>query len=347
MITMRNVTFILMGFIFIYTSQLCYAKELAGEVVSVTGIAFVRQDGATELPKTPARVKPGDNIYSGDVLNTSSEGSVKILMRDKSVVDLSASSLFKVDEYQHNHGNDRKAKFDLMFGKVRVAVTKKIEGEGSFNVKTHGATMGVRGTEFIVSEAMPERLSKNDKNEKSPEAAKGEAKQATTVTVVQGQVDMKATAVPVKEAGSNAAVAPAPKVVSLMAGMQMSTGGIGAAANVPVKLDPIQMKAIAVESKIADNTFSKAVTIEPMKESSGSSENGRSPSSESGKAPSALANVLAMSAGGGTSGGSLPTIPPTQMPPPDVLGVPKPQDIFVNTTTSNLKHLHVTITSNP
>jgi hypothetical protein len=166
MITMWNVSLFAIGTIFLIL-QPAFAREIAGEIVSVSGIAFIRPDKSTGAqPASPPKAKPGDNVYVGDVINTSSEGAVKILMRDKSIVDLGASSLFKVDEYIHNNGNNRKAKMDLMFGRVRVAVTKKIEGDGKFQIKTKGATMGVRGTEFVVKEDIPATLSSRQKSEK-------------------------------------------------------------------------------------------------------------------------------------------------------------------------------------
>ena len=219
---MRNVHFFLMGMIFL-VNQASYAKEMAGEVVSVSGIAFIRPEKSTgPLPKSPPRVKAGDIVFVGDVINTSSEGTVKFLMRDKTIVDIGVSSLFKVDEYIHNHGTDRKAKLDLMFGKVRVAVTKKIDGEGKFMVKTKSATMGVRGTEFIVKEDVPDRLSKHDKSPKSNEPVQ----QKSEITVVQGKVDVTPVAVPTvaKADGKPAAPAAPVRTVSLTAGTQITTG---------------------------------------------------------------------------------------------------------------------------
>lgn len=276
MITMWNVMFITVGILFFFNQSAFAAKEIAGEIVSVNGIVFIRQDKATgPLPKSPPRAKAGENVYVGDVINTSSEGAVKILMRDKSIVDLGASSLFKVDEYLHKNGNDRKAKLNLMFGKVRVAVTKKIADGGAFQVKTKGATMGVRGTEFSISEGIPAKLSSHDK---SPEAlaAKDSKKEQTTVTVFQGKVDVAAA--PKASAEGQAHAAP-PSVVSLTAGTQISTGANVVDAK-PVKLSETQLSSLKADTKIMDNTFDKAVTIDVATTSDAGG--GRSPASEGG-----------------------------------------------------------------
>ena len=332
MITMRILLFSISGFIFL-TSQYTYAKEIAGEIVSVSGVAFIRPEKSTEpLPKSPPRVRAGDNVYVGDVINTSSEAGVKILMRDKSIVDLGSSSLIKVDEDMQRHGNDRKAKLDLMFGKVRVAVTKKIEGDGKFVVKTKGATMGVRGTEFSVTESIPASLSRGDK---SPEAIQEKAspkKAETVVTVFQGKVDVASAPKPKIEGQVNSA--PAPAVVSLTAGTQLTTGAsVPASAAQPVKLTEVQMSALKVETKIVDNTFAKAITIEPMNSSNDSGAN-RSPASEGGG--SSTGPVIAMVPK------DLPQIKPSDMPPPDVMGRPAINNPFT-TVNNGMKRLTVTI----
>jgi hypothetical protein len=344
---MRNVSVLAVAILF-FVSDVSLAKELAGEIVSVSGMVFIRQDKQSgSAPKSPPRAKPGENVYSGDVINTSSEGSVKILMRDKSIIDLGPSSLFKVDEYQHQHGGDRKAKLNLAFGKLRVAVTKKIENGGKFQVKTNGATMGVRGTEFIIKEDIPDRLGKKDSSS-SPEAPK----QKTEITVVQGKVDVNASV-------SN----PAPKTtVSLTAGSQLTTGaGVPSTAPMaPVKISEAQMKTLTFETRIVDNTFAKAVTIEPMNnndqgqgrpqesnEGRGNGDKGksfaggnsnnesRSPASDgrSGASPSVIAPMINIA------------LPPVVMGPPPVIDVPGvPTNPFQNNGfRNNMKRLHVTI----
>jgi len=336
---MWNVRFIIVGLVF-FLNQSSFAKEIAGEIVSVAGTAFIRPEKANgPMPKTPPRAKAGDNVYVGDVINTSSEAGVKILMRDKSIVDIGSSSLFKVDEYIHNHGNDRKAKLDLMFGKVRVAVTKKIENGGAFQVKTKGATMGVRGTEFSVTESIPASLSKRDdspeakqeRQAKSDAVKKGEAQ--TVVTVFQGKVDV-AAAPKAKEEGKPAQkIAP---VVSLTAGTQLSTGGdVPAAASQPVKLSETQLTALKVETKIADNTFAKAITIEPMSNESNDG-NGRKPNSEGSPSGGMLGAIAAFVPK------ELPQISVKDMPRMDIMGLP-PVNAPMNNVNNTMKRLTVTI----
>src|SRR5690606_5618119 len=46
--------------------------------------------------------------------------------------------------------DDRKATMELEYGKVRALVKKSIGPNGHFRIRTKSATMGVRGTEFVV-----------------------------------------------------------------------------------------------------------------------------------------------------------------------------------------------------
>jgi hypothetical protein len=266
MFTMRNVFLVAVSTIFLIPN-FSGAKEVAGDIVSVRGTVFIRQDGATgRRPASPPVAKPGEYVHAGDVINTSSDGAVKILMKDKTIVDIGPSTLFKLDEYLQRNGANRKAKINLSFGKLRVAVSKKLQGDGKFEVKTKNATMGVRGTEFIVKEDIPDRLSKNDQSASSNAAPA----QKTEITVVQGKVDVNTA--PSGSSGRDPASAATPKTVSLTAGTQLTTGagvpagGAGGASNGPVKVSETQMKSLTTETRIADNTFAKAVTIEPQKE---------------------------------------------------------------------------------
>lgn len=265
--------------------------NVAGEVVSVDGVVFIRQDGKqTSAALKPA--KPGDKVTSGDIVNTSSNGRIKMLMKDKSIVDLGSSALFKVDHFAANAGSDRQLDVSMMYGTMRTAVTQKIDGKGRFKVRTPTATMGVRGTEFIVKseikslDEVKHAIKNPDKPLPSTASAAAGATTApgdnqagagkpsappsvakTEITVIQGQVDVaKPVSKDDKKEGRTLANAPE-KVVSLTAGMQLSaSGGKGQGEtqlSKPVVLDAKQLQTIAQVAKFNDNTFKVAVAIDP------------------------------------------------------------------------------------
>ncbi len=235
-------------------------SDCAGEVVTVKGTVLLRQE--SEASKGPLALKPGNNVYAGDVINTGNDGAVKILMKDKSIVDLGGSALFKVASYKPKSGADREVELDMAFGKMRVAVSKKLQGAGKFQVKTRAATMGVRGTEFVVASDL--------------ETSSGSEKQAppkTSVTVLQGKVDV---------ANSTGSMPP----VHLAAGNQLTTQ-VGTPSGAVVKLNDTQMTTVSSNSKVSDNTFVKAVTIEsaPVQHASTAASNGNSSSGNSSRSP--------------------------------------------------------------
>lgn len=280
-----------------------HALEVAGEVVSVHGTAYVRQDGATQLQK-PIALKPAQNVYAGDVINTSSDGAVKILLKDKSIVDLGASSLFKVEKFAAKEGGNREVDLDMKFGRLRVSVSKKITGTGKFNVKTRAATMGVRGTEFVVDSALGD-------------SAAGKTAPKTDVTVLQGKVDVQ---------GSSPSGAAA-KINSLVAGNQISTQ-VGLTSSM-IKLNDTQLAQVASVGKVEDNTFTKAITIEVKPESKASAD--RMPASDpakGGEAPvagSIASEVAAMAA-------EAPSVPVSF----SEIGVPgAPSVVNINTSPVN------------
>lgn len=278
------------------TQQQASQKEEAGTIVSVAGVVFVRADGKLSAGLQPA--KPGDKVFPNDVINTSSNGKVKVLMKDKTIVDVGPAALFKVDHFNKNTGTDREADVTMMYGTVRLAVTQKISGKGRFRVRTPSATMGVRGTEFIVKsevktmEQVRQAVANTDKAFAAaptlsvPNSAPG-SETKTEVTVLQGQVDVG------KSDPASGRSPSADKVVSLTAGMQLATKQNENQLSKPVTLDQNQLASVAALSKVQDNTFARAVVID-------SADNGMSGVGEATRAAIAQSFVV-------------PTAPPVSM----------------------------------
>ncbi len=331
----------------------------AGDIVSVSGTVFLRSDATNSSQPKMRSAKAGEVIYTQDVINTGSDGRIKVLMRDKSIVDLGPSALFKIDDFKGKKGAaDREVDVSVVYGTMRAAVTQKLEGKGKFKVKTPSATMGVRGTEFVVKSSVSDmkdvnKLLKNSSGTLPPSslASKDASTKATTeVSVLQGKVD-------VGKNDFNASAATAGRnpastgVVSLTAGTQISTG-LGSATMAPPKtMDVSQMKAISTEAKVVDNTFQKAVVVETPAANgnsgngNGGQAQGRSPASSSGPGPASegVQRVLASA--------EVPLPPPPNVRPADmnIPGSLGPNQIFnqpaIN-TRGTAKKLRVTIVTN-
>ncbi|RYZ61250.1 MAG: hypothetical protein EOP09_20205, partial [Proteobacteria bacterium] len=125
------------------------AEEFAGQIVTVSGKVLSRNENTktTQL----ILLKSGDKIYEGSVVNTGPQGTAKLLMADRTIIDLGPASVFKVNEFKLNQVSNRTVEMELKQGQMRASVNKPVpDPSGKFSVKTRAATMGVRGTEFIV-----------------------------------------------------------------------------------------------------------------------------------------------------------------------------------------------------
>lgn len=277
---MRLIATVLSLIIFFAAENLTFAS--AGRAISVSGIVLVRNENL-KLPKMQS-LKPGDTIEKGSVINTSSNGAVKILFSDKSIIDLGASTLFKVDEYNLKNEADREVGMSLPYGKIRASVNVPVSARGKFTIRTKAATMGVRGTEFVILSDLgdfvqPAAPVAKASNSSSPGNTTAEAKAAPPpkptagkmqITVIQGKVEVSEKSTPNKS-------------VALTQGTQLTTSNAERKTasdtdtkNEPkpeppkiVKLSVEEVKAVQQEAKQQDQTFVQAVAID--KSISGSS----------------------------------------------------------------------------
>lgn len=240
----------------------------AGKVVAVAGRVLIRQDSGSGAA-TP--LKPGDVVREGDVLNTSSDGKAKLLLEDKTILDLGPSALFKVQKFDAKNGGDRQVDIAMAYGSVRASVSRPLQAGGKFQIRTKSATMGVRGTEFIVNTAMP-ALTREEKSQSDGKPQPASAS-ATTVTVVQGKVEVAPAAAPAAPASSGRQPSTEAKKsapVMLTAGTQLVTStAAGAPAPKAVALSATQLTAVSASAQVQDNTFTQAVTLGPSSEGGG------------------------------------------------------------------------------
>jgi len=253
------------------------ALPTVGRVVTVNGKAFARgaKSGVRDL-------KAGSFVYEKDVINTDSQTSVKLLMDDKTIVDLGPTTLFRVDEFKLKHGADRSVGLSMDYGKARTLVNQKVDPKrGVFKVKTRSATMGVRGTEFIVSSDLAGIRMGTEKIAGDQSATSS----ATQIIVVKGTVDVGVPNAPTGQTATR--LTEGTKMVTSLdtslgaaAGAAAAGASTGAAsgpkANVKVqKMNAQEMKSVQSESKIGDSTFDQAVTLETSSSKSEDKDAGR------------------------------------------------------------------------
>jgi len=123
------------------------AEAAAGRVQFAFGeVAVTNADGASAPAKKGTAVEPGDTIVT-------ERGRVQIKFTDGSFVSLQPQSSFKIDEYQFQAGDDgsERSFFSLFRGGLRT-ITGVIgrRNRDSYRVTTPVATIGIRGTEYLI-----------------------------------------------------------------------------------------------------------------------------------------------------------------------------------------------------
>jgi len=94
----------------------------------------------------------GDHLAAGDTVNTGYDGRVQMRFTDGGLVSLMPNSSFAVDRYNQPDGQDGGSlSFRLMKGGLRT-LTGSIgqKNHDNYELKTDVATLGIRGTEFVV-----------------------------------------------------------------------------------------------------------------------------------------------------------------------------------------------------
>ena len=122
-------------------------NDYVGKVMSLKGRAFVQKKDSG-FKKLNIR----DQLEAGDLIKTSYKAKVKIIFKDKSIIYVAPKSQFRIEQYKYDsEKQERSSVLNLFSGRVKLFVAKMSLKKRDFKVKTETATVGVRGTEFVVS----------------------------------------------------------------------------------------------------------------------------------------------------------------------------------------------------
>ena len=116
-----------------------------GQVKTVGGEVMILRDSA-RLP-----VKPGDPVYTKDIVQTGEHGSIGISFVDNSVFSTGPESQIGLDEFRFDPASGGEMLASIPRGTLSVVsgeITKK--SPGAVKIKTPTAMLGVRGTTFAV-----------------------------------------------------------------------------------------------------------------------------------------------------------------------------------------------------
>jgi hypothetical protein len=130
-----------------------FAAAVVGTVVNLSGpLVAKRVDGSAKILSVKSSVE------QGDLLVTEKETYARIKFVDNSEITLKPNTQFKIENFHFDEGNKDadEAKFSLVKGGLR-AVTGALgkRSKERFGMNTPTATIGIRGTIFVVEYVSP------------------------------------------------------------------------------------------------------------------------------------------------------------------------------------------------
>lgn len=116
-----------------------------GKVVAFRGDATIVRDDKQ------LKVKLGSEIEKNDKITTKANAKMQLIFNDRTIITIGPNSNFKVEEYIYEKRKNR-AQFSMKRGTFNT-ITGKIGkiAPNRFKIKTKSATIGIRGTQFLIN----------------------------------------------------------------------------------------------------------------------------------------------------------------------------------------------------
>src|SRR3954471_7263476 len=89
----------------------------AGSVVSTVGQVLVK---GAQSADSPAKV--GQSLYAGESLVTGADSAAKLLLADETILDIGASTSFRIEALEEGASEDRRVNLGVDLGSVRASV---------------------------------------------------------------------------------------------------------------------------------------------------------------------------------------------------------------------------------
>jgi hypothetical protein len=122
-----------------------YSNDEIGRVVNLRG-EVLRSNAEMGVQDQP--LKPGAQLFVGDLLISGQRSFARILMKDETLFQVGPETTFAVEKFDFKEKNDRQATYNLVAGRLRSVFTQKAK-ENDLYIKTPTASMGIRGTEIL------------------------------------------------------------------------------------------------------------------------------------------------------------------------------------------------------
>src|SRR5262245_22690868 len=119
-----------------------------GKVIKLTGSVTIEHTGAVVVQASANgnKVKLGDPVYQGDIVQTGADGAVGITFTDNTAFNLTSNARMVLNEFVYDpNGKSNSTFFSLTKGTFTF-VAGKVAKTGDMKIDTPVATMGIRGT---------------------------------------------------------------------------------------------------------------------------------------------------------------------------------------------------------
>lgn len=134
---------IILTLIFLFPT-IILANVSVAKITALKGSAQIEQGSQSRVAKL------GADLFKNDKIITNSNAKVQVIFKDETIITIGKNSEFSVDEFISD-GAASEVKLSLFKGAMRT-ITGKIgkANPSKFKVKTKTATIGIRGTNFVV-----------------------------------------------------------------------------------------------------------------------------------------------------------------------------------------------------
>ncbi|NQU59324.1 MAG: FecR domain-containing protein [Rhodospirillales bacterium] len=139
---------LILGVLALFLIEPVKAAENDGRVLKIQGTAE-----ASRGLKKAREITAGTNVGKGDIIRTNIDSRLRFELKDGTLVTLSESSIFVIDDFDYSDagGQPDKVALRLVKGAFRLISGKlAINNIEKFTITTPVATIGIRGTDFWV-----------------------------------------------------------------------------------------------------------------------------------------------------------------------------------------------------
>ena len=143
---MKKIALSALAVFFLLPSRVVNAADI--QVIAVVGTATVEGK----------KIRSGDAVKINEVIETGENSGVKIRLGDRTVIDIAANSVFRVESVRGGNKEETVTKLEKGGAKaavpsnsaVKASVIKSLQQKPKFYMKTKWSVIAVRGTRFYV-----------------------------------------------------------------------------------------------------------------------------------------------------------------------------------------------------